>query len=367
MSEPIRILQVVTHMNRGGLETMIMNYYRQIDREKIQFDFLVHREARADYDDEIEAMGGKIHRLPRLVPWSRAYLTALDRFFADNPQYKVIHVHQDCMSSVILKAAEAHNIPVRIAHSHSSSQDKNLKYPIKLFYKRLIPRYATDLIACGKAAGDWMFGGAPYWILNNAICVEQYRFDPAKAVRTRAALGIPEDAFVVGHVGRFCTVKNHTFLIDIFSEIKKKANNAVLLLVGGGDLQKNIAQKAAELGLTEHVVFTGLRPDVPDLMRAMDVFVFPSLYEGLPLTLVEAQSSGLNCVISDRIPSDCDLTNLVHRRSLEESPEIWAQTVVQCVSTCRSSPSAQIADAGFDIFENARKLEQFYIERSASR
>lgn len=366
MNEPIRILQVVTHMNRGGLETMIMNYYRQIDRKKIQFDFLVHREARADYDDEIESLGGRIYRLPRLVPWSRTYLAALNKFFADNHQYRVIHVHQDCMSSVILKAAKKHHIPVRIAHSHSSSQDRNLKYPIKLFYKRLIPHYATDLIACGKDAGDWMFGRSPYWILKNAIHVDQYRFDPARAARVRAALGIPKDAIVVGHVGRFCTVKNHTFLIDIFLEIKKMTDHAVLLLVGSGDLQKSVAHKADSLGLSDSVIFTGLRSDVPDLMEAMDVFVFPSLYEGLPLTLVEAQSSGLGCVISDRIPSDCDLTPLVYRRSLEESPANWARTAMGCVGTHRNSPSTQIAAAGFDIADNARTLEQFYMERCVS-
>lgn len=364
MNKPIRVLQVVTHMNRGGLETMIMNYYRHIDREKIQFDFLVHREQRADYDDEIESLGGRIHRLPRLVPWNRTYLAALDRFFADNPQYRVIHVHQDCMSSVILKAAAKHHVPVRIAHSHSSSQDKNLKYPIKLFYKRQISRYATDLVACGKDAGDWMFGKAPYWILKNAIHVEQYCFDPVRAARVRDALKIDKNAFVVGHVGRFCTVKNQTFLIDIFTEIKKKVDNAVLLLVGGGELQESAEKKADSLGISDSVIFTGIRSDVPDLMQGMDVFVFPSLYEGLPLTLVEAQSSGLPCVISDRIPSDCDLTDLIRRKSLSDSKESWAETVLQINGVCRSSQYASIVNAGFDIIDNVRKLEQFYMERS---
>ena len=143
----IRILHVVTYMGRGGLETMIMNYYRQMDRTKVQFDFLVHRDFRADYDDEIEQLGGRIYRIGRLVPWSGAYQRALDAFFAAHPEYRVVHVHQDCLSAVILKAAKKHGVPVRIAHSHSSSQDKNLKYLIKLYYKRQIPRHATALFA----------------------------------------------------------------------------------------------------------------------------------------------------------------------------------------------------------------------------
>lgn len=181
----IRVLQVVTNMDRGGLESMLMNYYRHIDREKIQFDFLVHRQERAAFDDEIETLGGRIYRLPRLVPWSKSYLSALNRFFDEHTGYKVVHVHQDCLSSVILKAAKQHDIPVRIAHSHNANQDKNLKYPIKLWYKRSIPEYATNLFACGKDAGDWMFGGASYQIINNAIDVAAYTYDSTKRQEMR--------------------------------------------------------------------------------------------------------------------------------------------------------------------------------------
>lgn len=217
----LRVLQVVTHMERGGLESMLMNYYRYIDREKIQFDFLVHRQERAAYDDEIEAMGGKIYRLPRLVPWSKAYLTALNRFFDEHPEYRIVHVHQDCLSSVILKAAQQHNIPVRIAHSHNANQDRNLKYPIKLWCRRSIPRCATHLFACGKDAGDWMFGGASYQIINNAIDTTAYTYDTNKRVELRRQLGLA-DELVIGHVGRFNPQKNHPFLLDIFAALLKK-------------------------------------------------------------------------------------------------------------------------------------------------
>ena len=183
---PIRVLHVVTYMGRGGLETMIMNYYRHVDRNKVQFDFLVHRDFRADYDDEIESLGGKIYRLPRLNPWDFRYHKALDKFFDEHPEYKIIHVHQDCLSSVILKCAKKHGIPVRIGHSHNINQDKNFKYPIKMYFKRQIPNNATHLMACGKKAGDWMFGGAPYLILNNAIDVKKYNYSLSLRNQTRA-------------------------------------------------------------------------------------------------------------------------------------------------------------------------------------
>lgn len=361
---PIRVLQVVTHMDRGGLESMLMNYYRHIDREKIQFDFLVHRQERAAFDDEIEALGGRIYRLPRLVPWSKSYLSALNRFFDEHTGYKVVHVHQDCLSSVILKAAKQHDVPVRIAHSHSANQDKNLKYPIKLWYKRSIPEYATNLFACGKDAGDWMFGGASYQIINNAIDVAAYTYDPTKRQEMRRQLGL-ENEFTIGHVGRFNQPKNHPFLIDIFAALLKKEPNAVLLLAGGGEDMPKIQAKVQELGIAEHVRFLGVRSDVADLMQAMDVFVFPSLYEGLPVTMVEAQASGLPCIISDKVPPECILTEgLVDIMPLSASPEAWAEKILAKRAVPRTDRRAGIVAHGFDISTEAVKLQDFYLEAS---
>ena len=357
----IRVLQVVTNMDRGGLEAMLMNYYRHMDREKVQFDFLVHRQERAAYDDEIEALGGKIYRLSRLVPWGKSYLAALNLFFADHPEYKVVHVHQDCLSSVILKAAEGHGVPVRIAHSHNANQDRNLKYPIKLWYRREIPRYATKLFACGKDAGDWMFGGAPYQILNNAIDAAAYACDLAKRMEMRRKLGLA-DELVVGHVGRFNPQKNHPFLLAIFAALLKKEPNAVLLLVGGGEDMPRIQAKARELGIADHVRFLGVRSDVADLMQAMDVFVFPSSYEGLPVTMVEAQAAGLPCLISDKVPPECILTEgLVDVMPLSAGAEAWADAIVEKCNTHRTDRSAEIAAHGFDITTEAVKLQEFYL------
>ncbi len=358
---PIRVLQVVTHMERGGLESMLMNYYRHIDRTRVQFDFLVHRQERAAFDDEIEALGGKIYRLPRLVPWRRSYLKALNQFFDEHPEYKIVHVHQDCLSSVILKAAAQHHVPVRIAHSHSANQDKNLKYPIKLCYKRAIHKYATDLFACGKTAGDWMFGGAPYQIVNNAIDAASYTYCPAKREDIRRKLGIA-DELVIGHVGRFNQPKNHPFLLEIFSALLKKEPNAVLLLVGGGDDLPKIQEKARTLGISEHVRFLGVRSDVAELMQAMDVFVFPSLYEGLPVTMVEAQAAGLPCLISDKVPPECILTEgLVDILPLSASPETWAEKILEKRELPHTDRRAEIAAHGFDITTEAVKLQEFYL------
>ena len=358
---PIRVLQVVTHMDRGGLESMLMNYYRHVDRNKVQFDFLEHRQERAAFDDEIEALGGKIYRLPRLVPWSKSYLTALNQFFDDHSEYKIVHVHQDCLSAIILKAAKNHGIPVRIAHSHSANQDKNLKYPVKLWYKRYIPKYATNLFACGREAGDWMFGGAPYQVLNNAIDAAAYTYNPEKRAKVRKQL-VLTDELVVGHVGRFSQPKNHPFLLKIFAALLKKEPNAVLLLVGGGDDMPKIQAKAQELGIAERVRFLGVRSDVADLMQAMNVFVFPSLYEGLPVTMVEAQASGLPCLISDKVPPECVLTKgLVEAIPLSESPNIWAEKILAKRGTPRTDRRAEIAAHGFDITTEAEKLQEFYI------
>ena len=359
---PIRVLQVVTHMERGGLESMLMNYYRHIDRERVQFDFLVHRQERAAFDDEIESLGGRIYRLPRLVPWSKNYLSALNHFFDEHQEYKVVHVHQDCLSSVILKVAAKHNIPLRIAHSHNANQDRNLKYPIKLWYRRSIPQYATNLFACGKDAGDWMFSRVPYQIINNAIDAAAYTYNPAKRTEMRRQLGLTEE-LLVGHVGRFNPQKNHPFLLDIFAALLKKEPNAVLLLVGGGEDMLKIQAKAQALGIAEHVRFLGIRSDVADLMQAMDVFVFPSLYEGLPVTMVETQAAGLPCLISDKVPPECILTEgLVDILPLSADPEVWAEKILEKREVPRTDRRAEIAAHGFDITAEAVKLQEFYLE-----
>lgn len=240
--EPVRILHVVTYMGRGGLETMLMNYYRHIDRSKVQFDFLVHRDFEADYDQEILSLGGRIYHLPRLNPFSIHYHKELNLFFKNHPEYQIVHVHQDCMSSIALKAAHRNHVPVRIAHSHNANQDKNIKYLIKRYFMRSIPQYATHLFACGEEAGNWMFNGKKFIVLNNAIDTKKFAYDIDKRNLIRDKLGITDD-LIIGHVGRFHRQKNHDFLIDIFNEVHKIINNSKLLLVGTGNLEDEIRKK----------------------------------------------------------------------------------------------------------------------------
>ena len=236
-NQPIRVLHVVTSMDRGGLETMLMNYYRHIDRSVVQFDFLTHRTEKAAYDDEIESLGGKLYHMPRLVPWSRSYRNAMDSFFLEHPEYRIVHVHQDCLSSVALQEAKKCGVPVRIAHSHSSNQNRDVKYPIKMIYMHKISKYATSLIACSRKAGNWMFSGAPFEILPNAIDVTAFKFDLEKRKNLRNKLNISEHTVLLGHVGRFMSEKNHTFLLDIFAEVAQMEPDARLMLVGAGKLR----------------------------------------------------------------------------------------------------------------------------------
>ena len=355
---PIRILHIVTYMGRGGLETMLMNYYRAIDRTKVQFDFLTHRDFRADYDDEIEALGGKIYRLPNLNPFSRSYLGALDCFFREHPEYRIVHSHLDCMSAIPLKAAKKHGVPVRIGHAHNSNQPRDAKYLLKLFYKRMIAGQATQLFACSDEAGRWMFGNADFRVLNNAIDAGKYAFDAAIRSEVRHELGLPADALVVGHVGRFDPQKNHRFLVEIFEKMPKDAR---LLLVGDGVLRPDVEQQAEALGIRDRILFTGVRTDVDRLLQAMDVFLMPSLFEGLPVSIVEAQAAALPCLISDKVPIECKKTELVTQIPLDASPAEWAETVLFAAEASRGDTLSQIREAGFDIRANAEWLQNYYL------
>lgn len=355
----LRILHIVTYMGRGGLETMLMNYYRNIDREQIQFDFLVHRKECADYDDEIESLGGKIYRLPRLNPWSPKYIKELNDFFEKHKEYKIVHCHLDCMSSIPLRAAKKAGIPIRIAHAHSSNQDKDIKYIPKLYFKRKIPMEATHLFACSKSAGQWMFGQSDVQVLPNAINAVQYEFDDKIRYKIRNQLGV-EGSYVLGHVGRFSSVKNHTFLIDVFEQLKKVETNVKLLLVGDGEKYSDIQEKVKNKGLSENVIFLGLRSDVNLIMQAMDVFLLPSLYEGLPVTMIEAQAAGLPCIISDRVPIECKITDLVYQVALDESLEVWVEKILGLKKVKRESITKIIKVSGYDIYESVKVLQEFY-------
>lgn len=360
----IRVLHVVTYMGRGGLETMIMNYYRHIDRNKVQFDFLVHRDFEADYDAEIRQLGGKIYHLPALNPFSKKYLNRLDEFFADHKnEYLIVHSHLDCMAGIPLKYAKKNGVPVRIAHAHSSNQTKDKKYMLKLLFKKNIRKNATALFACAQDAGRWMFGCDNFCVLNNAIETACYVANRDICLNVRMELGIPEKAFVVGHVGRFAPPKNHEFIVKIFADVLKTKPDSFLLLVGEGNLKWEIEALTVKLGIHDKVIFTGLRSDVNRMLQAMDVFLFPSLYEGLPVSIIEAQAAGLPCLISDKVPVECKKTDLVKQIALEESLDVWKTAVIDAGKIIKRDTSKEIASEGFDIRRNAKWLECYYLKK----
>ena len=362
----IRVLHVVTYMGRGGLETMIMNYYRHINREQVQFDFLVHREFEADYDKEIEELGGRIYRLPNLNPFSKDYLSKLDEFFATHKEYRIVHSHLDCMAGIPLKYAQKHDVPVRIAHAHNSNQTKDKKYLLKLFFKKNIVKYATDLFACGIDAGKWMFSIDEFQILNNAIDAEKFKYDQNVRYDMRKKWNITEDSLVIGHVGRFRIQKNHEFLLEVFADVLKKKTDAKLVLVGEGEQLESIRCKIQKLGIEKQVIFAGDCDNVSDILQAMDVFVFPSLYEGLPVSVVEAQAAGLPCLISDKVPIECKKTDLVQQIALDVGTEIWADRIIDAAKKTRRDTFEEIQKSGFDIKANAAWLEQFYLNAYAN-
>ncbi|SFL32038.1 glycosyltransferase family 1 protein [Proteiniphilum acetatigenes] len=369
-----RVLQVFTILNRGGAESMIMNYYRQIDRSKIQFDFLVHREERGVFEDEIEKLGGNIYRMPEINPLNPFfYYKQLNDFFKAH-NYKIVHSHINTFSSFPLKVAKLNGIPCRIAHAHTALEPvklKNIFTPkfekteevkkiIKLLLKKTVSTYATHLFSCGIKAGKWLFNDNEFVVMNNAIDLHLYQYDEDISNELRKKLNL-QDVFILGHAGRFSEEKNHFFLLEIFHSIKKKKPNCKLMLLGDGILKNKIGQKAKDLNIIDDIVFLGVRSDVYRLLQMMDVFVFPSFFEGLPVTLVEAQAAGLKVFASNTITREVALTDNIEFLSIKQSPDYWAEKVLAAMPYVRKNNCEIIRAKGYDIIENARRLQNFYL------
>jgi glycosyltransferase involved in cell wall biosynthesis len=358
--QPMKVLHVVGRMGCGGQETMIMNIYRKMNRSKIQFDFLVHTTEKNFYDDEIHELGGKIYSVTQKT--KNIFKSMSETYRAiKKGNYQAIHVHTS--SSIIaidLFLAWCAGVKIRIAHSHSTSTERSL---VHKFFSPLLNRVSTQKFACSQQAGTWLFGKSEsnkLVVINNAIDSKQYEYSPDKASEIRKKLGV-SDHFVLMHVGRFNTVKNHTFLIDIFEEVVKLNPDSMLVLVGDGDLKEDIRDKITHRQLNDRVKLLGLRNDIPDLMQAADVFVMPSLHEGLPVSLIEAQSSGLPCIVSDSITKETDISGLLTFVSLNEPKQKWAEMIVPFSNhTIRKNTEKSIAQSGYDIKEIAHTLENFY-------
>lgn len=366
MDHPLRVLHVVVNMNRGGAETLLMNLYRNLDRSKIQFDFLTCK--KGIFDEEIVALGGRVHRIPYITNVGHTgYMKALDKFFSSYQEYKIVHSHMDKMSGFVLRSAKKAGILIRIAHSHNTRSEGGLAAKAYKWYAgKSILTCATHLLACSNAAARWLFAeeANAAKILKNGIECDKFVFSPEIRWQVRQELQLHQDTFVVGHVGRFAHQKNHSFLVDIFVQLIKYKPNSVLLLVGDGPLRLELEKKIRGLNLQNNIMFLGVRSDIERILQAFDVFVFPSYHEGLPVTLIEAQGAGLPCIISDAITKEVDLnTGLTDFQSINSFPAVWAKKILK-VNNRMKNAQELVKKRGYDITESAMWIENFYLNIS---
>ncbi len=368
MDNPIRILHVLGRLDRGGAETMVMNIYRNIDRSKVQFDFVIHSSDECDYSSEIRDLGGKIHTIARYTGKNHfAYKKSWNEFFKQNANYKIVHGHMRSTASLYLGIARKHGVTT-IAHSHNTSSGQGISAVVKNILQYNIKNNSDYFFACSQMAGEWLFGkevckADNFHIIKNAIDTRQYVFSEKSRNKIRKEFDI-EGKFVIGHIGRFHEQKNHEFLLKVFESLCKFHDDAVLLLCGDGTLKDSIEQSAHMSDLNNKVIFTGVRSDIPELLQAMDVFVFPSQYEGLGIVLIEAQAAGLHCLASDTVPKEAFITDNVEAMSLKESQESWAIKVLD-FATCyeRKNLSDIIIESGYDILETSKWVQSFYIRK----
>jgi Glycosyltransferase len=362
----LRILHCVVNMNRGGAESLLMNIYRNIDRRKIQFDFLTSREG--VFDKEIKDLGGRIYRIPYITDSGHfSYIKSLRKFFAEHNEYSIVHSHMDKVSGLVLQQAYKQSVKYRIAHSHNTRSSGGwLTRIYKSYAGSLLRHYATHYFACSNSAANWLFGNRNsqnVLIINNGVDFETFMYSPETRKKIREQLNIDQDTLVIGHVGRFDPVKNQSFLVDIFNQITKLRENSVLILVGGGGNANQITEKISNLGIKDKVKMLGVRDDIPHLLQAFDLFIFPSLYEGLPLALIEAQVSGLPCIISDRITNEVDISGQVTFLPVTKSPENWAIKALEIYDSNydRSNIVESKLDVNYDIKKTVEVLENFYM------
>lgn len=363
--EPIRIAQIIGKWVGGGVEAVVMNYYRNIDKSRIQFDFICDNDSTNIPYEEIEKLGGRVILIP---PYQKVfkYHKELKKVLKEG-NYKIVHSHINTLSVFSLFAAKCAKVPVRIAHSHSTTNKKEKKKNLmKQLLRPFAKMFATDYMACTEHAGRWMFGDKEFdkgnvYILNNAIDLDKFKYNKKIRESKRKELNITNDTLVIGHIGRFVEQKNHRFLIEIFNEIHKKNKNSILLLAGQGPLMEELKDKVKKLHLTRAVKFLGQRNDAHELYQAFDVFLFPSLYEGLGMVLIEAECAGLPSFASTEVPIIAKVTDNLKFMSLEEESEIWSAEILESLKKYkRKDCSKEVQKAGYDIKNETNKLVDIY-------
>ena len=361
-----RVLHVLGGLNRGGIESFIMNLYRTIDRDSIQFDFLVFKEG-GDYYNEIISLGGTIFTLPPRNAGIVQYYKGIKAFFRQHSgDYVAVHLHAATLSSVfVLTESKRNGIPIRIIHSHSSTvKTSRLHYISHYFNKRRLHKYATHYFACSEKAAIWFYSNTKVWddvkYIKNGIISKLFEYNPTTRAEVRNTLCIDKNDIVLCHVGSFTKVKNHVFLLKVFCDFHKKNPQSKLMLIGEGPLKQDIESIADIYSVRDHVLFMGNRADVYKLLQAADVFVMPSLFEGLPVSLVEAQAAGLPVVCSDTISSDTKLIDSFTQLSLELPISEWSSVILYSASQKRENRRDTIIENGYDIQTTASFLVNIY-------
>lgn len=369
MTEPIRVIHNISSLHFGGSQAFIMNIYHNIDRAKVQFDFVVTPEEKTGLYEQVAQLGGRVFVCPKYTGKNHfAYCKWWNDFFTEHPEYHVIHGHVRSTAAIYLRIAKKHGL-VTIAHSHSTSNGKGVSSVVKDMMQLPIRNIADYLFACSDKAGKWLYGEralsrANYRMIPNGVDLTRFAYDENKRNEVREKLGIQQGAFVVGHIGRFSEPKNHIFLVQLFAEYHKINPDSRLLMVGDGERFEPVKAECEQLGIYEHVIMPGGRTDTEDFYQAMDVFAFPSLWEGLPVSVVEAQANGLPCLISDVITRDVHLTDLVEYLPLSDQ-HAWMKSLEEAKKRGHHPITAENRERlqPFDSKNVAEELQTFYLEQ----
>lgn len=368
MNEPIRVAHVIGNWLGGGVESVVMNYYRNIDRNKVQFDFLCSESSTDIPYEEIEKLGGRVFIVPNYTKVVK-YQKELQKIFKEN-NYKIVHSHISTMSVFPLRAAKKAGVPIRIAHSHSTTNKKEKKKNLLKQVLRPFSRvYATDYMCCSELAGRWLFGNKEYdkgnvYLLNNAIDLDKFKFDEDVRLKTRKKLNICNDEIIFGHVGRFVPTKNQKFVLEVFNKFHKKNKKSKLIYVGKGPDLESVKFLVQKYHLTDSVIFMGQCSNIFEIYQAMDVFLFPSLYEGLGMVLIEAQASNLPCIVSNNVPIEAKINDNVYFENIDIGSQNWLDTVENIIEYLNSRTSIKklLSEKGYNIEIEAKKLQKKYFE-----
>jgi glycosyltransferase EpsF len=367
-----RVLHIVSAMDRGGAETLLMNVYRNLDRAKLQFDFVTHRPNKGDFDEEIRKLGGRIYTIPSLGKIGPiSYVKKLNKIMKLN-SYIAVHSHTDYQSGFPALAAKLAGIPHRICHSHSNNWPMNGSFKQKVLLtglQSLIKFAATQYCSCSQEAGAFLFGKKAVeknhvTILNNGIDLSQYLDETITKTSVIREFGLGPNSKIIGHVGKFSKSKNQKFILNVLKELVIKDESYVALLVGDGPLKEEIEQEAEKLGITNHIRFLGVRSDIPRLMKAFDVLLFPSIFEGFGIVTIEAQISGTPCIMSDSVPMSTDMgLGLARFLSLHEAPYKWREEVEKAIKIQKPQKDMLVralAEKGFSIQQNIEEWMKLY-------